>query len=207
MRPEDAAFVGSAVSRAQFPRDGLAEVAFLGRSNVGKSSLLNALTGRKGLARVSGTPGRTQTINFFRARSGRSRKEIYLVDLPGYGYTRAPGSVTQDFERMATEYLLDRPSLAVLVFLVDCRHDPQPGDQVLASLLEREGLAHIIALTKCDKIGRGELGRRVQSLGDGIGRWARSIVPVSATTGDGIPALWTAIGDALSDAATSRSES
>jgi len=205
-RPEDAAFATSAVSPAQFPRDGLAEVAFLGRSNVGKSSLLNALTGRKGLARVSGTPGRTQMVNFFRVRPGRGHQELYLVDLPGYGYSKASQSVRRDFERMATSYLIDRSPLGVVVFLVDSRHDPQPADLVLASFLDEHGFPHIIAATKADKIGRSEISKRARSLSAGVGRYARAVVPVSAQTGDGLAELWAAIFEALSDAASSRNE-
>lgn len=206
VRPEEAAFAVSAVARAQFPRDGLPEVAFLGRSNVGKSSLLNALTGKKGLARVSGTPGRTQVVNFFLVRPGRGRQSFYLVDLPGYGYARAPQAIKRDFERMATSYLLDRPPLAVAVFLVDARHDPQPADLVLADFLESHGLPHIIAATKADKIGRGEVGRRIRTLAGDVGRGARAVVPVSATTGEGLSDLWATIFDALIDAASSRRE-
>jgi GTP-binding protein len=112
-------FAGSAVSPQQFPRDGLPEVAFLGRSNVGKSSLLNALSGTRSLARVSSRPGRTQMVNFFRVND-----EMYLADLPGYGYARVPESVRRGFEGLVTSYLVGRKPLALCLFLVDARHDP-----------------------------------------------------------------------------------
>lgn len=206
VRPADAAFVVSAASRAQFPRDGLPEVAFLGRSNVGKSSLLNALTGRKGLARVSSTPGRTQIVNFFRVCPGRPRPDLCLVDLPGYGYAKAPQAVRSEFERMATSYLIGRQPLAVVVFLVDIRHDPQPADLLLARFLASEGLSFILAATKADKLGRGAVTQKVRGLNAGLGREAQAVVAVSASTGDGLPALWTSIFEAVSRAEHSSSE-
>ena len=119
-------FAGSAASPQQFPKDGLPEVAFLGRSNVGKSSLLNALVGRTGLARVSSTPGRTRIVNFFRVAEA-----LYLADLPGYGYARVPEPMRRSWERLAVSYLVGRTPLAACVFLVDVRHEPSDGDQTL----------------------------------------------------------------------------
>src|SRR5215204_1935818 len=110
-RPE-VTFAGSAAGPQQFPRDGLPEVAFLGRSNVGKSSLLNVLAGTKGLARVSQHPGRTQLVNFFRVGD-----EMYLVDLPGYGYAKVPETVRQGWERLVLSYLVNRRPLVLCVFL------------------------------------------------------------------------------------------
>ena len=115
-------FVGSAASPAGFPHDGAPEVAFLGRSNVGKSSLLNALAGVRGLARVSATPGLTRLVNFFRLAGG-GWPDLYLVDLPGYGYAKAPRTERAAWEGLVTSYLLGREPLSLCVFLVDSRHE------------------------------------------------------------------------------------
>ena len=193
-------FAGSAASPAQFPRDGLPEVAFLGRSNVGKSSLLNALSGRKDLARVSAQPGRTRLVNFFRVDD-----ELYFVDLPGYGYAKAPAAEREGWERLVTSYLLGRKPLALCLFLVDARHEAQESDEVLRDFLDHHGLPRVVAATKADKLGRGEVGRRRQELRRGVGGSALDVVPVSARTGDGIDELWRAIRGAVAPAWDHRS--
>jgi GTP-binding protein len=181
-------FAGSAAGPEQFPRDGLPEVAFLGRSNVGKSSLLNALCGQKALARVSSQPGRTQLVNFFRVED-----RCYFVDLPGYGYAKAPGNVRERWKHLVTSYLVDRAPLALCLFLVDVRHDPQPGDQTLLEYLDHYGLPRLLAATKADKLGRGEVNRRTAALARSVGVGAQGVVPVSAQTGAGVDELWRAI--------------
>lgn len=180
--------MGSAVRREQYPRDGLPEVAFLGRSNVGKSSLLNALAGRRGLARVSAQPGRTQTVNFFRVGN-----EMYLADLPGYGYARVPEKVRAGWEAIVTSYLEGRAPLALCLFLLDARHEPSEGDLTLRRWLDHFGLPYVVAATKSDKLGRAELARRLRALREGIGRAAREVIAVSAVDGTGIDALWTSM--------------
>jgi len=182
---EAVAFAGSATSPAQFPRDGLPEIAFLGRSNVGKSSLLNRLAGVKKLAHVSSTPGRTRLVNFFRYGN-----TLYLADLPGYGYARVPESERQNWERMVTSYLIDRAPLALCLFLVDVRHEPSDGDRTLGQFLDHHGLPYALVATKGDKLGRGELNRRIQALEGGLGVTSRGVVATSAETGAGIDALW-----------------
>ena len=191
-------FSGSAASPAQFPRDGLPEVAFLGRSNVGKSSLLNALAGVGGLARVSSDPGRTRVVNFFRVQGaekpgGAGRGDLYLVDLPGYGYAKAPRAVREGFERLAVSYLVGRAPLRLCVFIVDARHDPGERDSTLRGFLAHHRLPWVVAANKVDALGRGEVTRRVASIAHEVGREARDVVPVSAARGDGIEALWNAI--------------
>ena len=181
-------FAGSAASPAQFPRDGLPEVAFLGRSNVGKSSLLNALAGTRGLAHVSSKPGRTHFVNFFRVGS-----EMYLAGLPGYGYARVPRAMREGWEALATSYLLDRAALALCVFLVDARHDPTEGDETLREFLDGQGLPYVLAANKLDAVGRGQRNARLRSLESGLGRQALAVLGVSAESGEGIGALWTAV--------------
>lgn len=186
-------FAGSAAGPQQFPRDGLPEVAFLGRSNVGKSSLLNVLAGTKGLARVSQNPGRTQLVNFFRMGD-----EMYLVDLPGYGYAKVPDAVRQGWERLVLSYLVARAPLALCVFLVDTRHD-SALDERLKSWLEAEGLPYVIAATKADKLGRNDLTRRIKEIRAGLGHGAREVVAVSAETKLGVDTLWKTIRTAAAE--------
>ena len=175
----------SAASPDQFPKDGLPEIAFLGRSNVGKSSLLNVLTAQKNLARVSSTPGRTRWVNFFRYGS-----DLYLADLPGYGYAKVPEAVRLSWEHLVTSYMVDRAPLALCLFLVDVRHDPTDGDATLREFLEQNGLRYALVATKADKLGRGELARRVSALQKGLGARAQDVVAVSSQTGAGTDALW-----------------
>jgi GTP-binding protein len=192
LRKPEVIYAGSAASPHQFPVDGLPEVAFLGRSNVGKSSLLNALAGQKSLARVSGTPGRTRLVNFFRVAN-----RLYLADLPGYGYAKVPEPMRRSWERLAVSYLVGRPPLAVCVFLVDVRHEPMDGDLTLRGFLEHHGLPYLVAATKADKLGRGELSRRTRALREGLAATSLGIYPVSAVTGAGVPELWRAIRAAV----------
>lgn len=182
-RTQGARFVGSAASAEQFPRDGLPEVAFLGRSNVGKSSLLNAVTGSRGLAKVSATPGRTRLVNFFRVDD-----RYTLTDLPGYGFARVPEKERQGWERLVTSYLVGREPLALCIFLVDARHEPQPGDEMLREFLDHHRLPYLLVATKADKLGRGELKRRVDALA-GFAAGATGVMAVSALTGDGVNEL------------------
>jgi GTP-binding protein len=178
-------FAGSAASPDQFPRDGLPEVAFLGRSNVGKSSLLNALVGTRGLARVSSKPGKTQLVNFFLVE-----KEMYLADLPGYGYARVPEAMRLDWERLAESYLVGRAPLTLCVFLVDARHEPSDGDETLRNFLDESGVPYVVAANKIDKLGRGQVKTRIAALERGLAQCARSVLGVSAETGEGIDELW-----------------
>lgn len=186
--------MGSAGSPEQFPRDGLPEVAFLGRSNVGKSSVLNSLAGAKGLARVSSTPGRTQTVNFFRAGH-----ELYFADLPGYGYAKVPEAVRQGWERLVVSYLDGRDPLALCVFLVDARHEPMEGDEMLRAYLEDRRLPYVLAANKSDKLGHSERALRVAALKRWTGPRGRDVFAVSGRDGTGIDTLWAAIRGAAAE--------
>ena len=193
----EARFAGSAASPAQFPQDGLPEVAFLGRSNVGKSSLLNALAATRRLAHVSQTPGRTRLVNFFRASVERpgSRKldELYLVDLPGYGYAKAPREVRESFEELALSYLLEREALRLAVFIVDVRHEPSERDHQLREFLDGNELPWALAANKVDALSKNEARTRVRALEAGIGLTSAGVVPVSAEKGLGLGELWSLI--------------
>ncbi|HEX6739850.1 MAG TPA: ribosome biogenesis GTP-binding protein YihA/YsxC [Vicinamibacteria bacterium] len=163
-------------------------MAFLGRSNVGKSSLLNALVGSASLARVSAEPGRTRLVNFFRVGD-----EMYLADLPGYGYAKVPEAMRRGWERLVSAYLVGRAPLALCLFLVDVRHPPSEGDLTLKRFLDEQGLRYAVAATKADKLGRGELARRRRDLAAELGGGALGVTAVSATTRDGIEELWRTI--------------
>jgi len=152
----DAEFVTSVFSIEGCPRWSRAEVALAGRSNVGKSSLLNALTGIKGLARTSKTPGRTQSINLFAI--GES---LALADLPGYGYAKMPEAVARRIASSMSEYLHERENLAALVMLVDSRRGPGREELELAEIIRKRGLTLIVVATKCDKLKRSERSRAV----------------------------------------------
>jgi GTP-binding protein len=149
---QECLFVSGAADYAGLPRDTLPEVAFAGRSNVGKSSLVNALTGRKTLARTSNTPGRTRQINFFDL-GGR----LMLVDLPGYGYARAAKSEIRTWTRLIEDYLKGRVGLRRLCLLVDGRHGLKPADDELMTLLDTAAVPYRVVLTKCDKVRAADL--------------------------------------------------
>jgi GTP-binding protein len=201
-----ASFATSAAEPRQFPRDGLPEIAFLGRSNVGKSSLLNALAGAGSLARVSAQPGRTRLVNFFRVDGvarpgGRGRFPLYLVDRPGYGYAKASREVRESFERLALSYLVGREALRLCVFIVDARHEPGERDLLLRDFLSRHALPYGLAANKVDAIPRSQLRARLAALEGALGRGARFLLPVSAERGTGVPELWNEIrGAAAGDA-------
>ena len=143
-----------AVKPSQYPEDNMIEIAFAGRSNVGKSSLLNLLTNRKSLARVSGSPGKTRTINFYRIND-----EFRIVDLPGYGYAKTSKSLTEGWGEMMEKYLETRQGLRVVAQLVDIRHAPSKQDVQMYEYLRYYGLDGLVVLTKADKVSRNELNK------------------------------------------------
>ena len=148
----EARFVAGAASPSALPREGLPEIAFVGRSNVGKSSLVNALTGRRTLARISNTPGRTRQINFFDL-GGR----LTLVDLPGYGYAEASKSAVKGWTSLVRHYLQTRAALRRVCLLIDSRHGIKDADRPLMRMLDDAGVSYQIVLTKTDKAGKDEL--------------------------------------------------
>ena len=151
----DAEFLTSAFKESQYPVPDRPEIAFAGKSNVGKSSLINTLVNRKKLARTSATPGRTQSINFF--RFGRS---LYLVDLPGYGFARVPVKVKKSWQQMVETYLKNRETLKAVVVILDIRRDPASGDTDLIDWLQHYNIHPIIVLTKADKVSRQQAKKR-----------------------------------------------
>ena len=189
MKRPAAELAKSAVRPEDFPRTGLPEVAVVGRSNVGKSSLLNRLTGIKRLAFVSKTPGRTQLVNFFRFGN-----DMMLVDLPGYGFAKVPASVRNNWEAMVTGYLFDRPELCLVLLLVDSRRDPMDNDIQVRDLLEERGITYAVVATKADKTSAGESKRRHRALKQFYGADGRiPVIIFSAVSNEGRKELWKVI--------------
>jgi GTP-binding protein len=149
--------VKSAKQPDDFPRDQRPEIAFCGRSNIGKSSLLNILTNSRGLARTSSTPGRTQLINFFLVN-----EQLYFVDLPGYGYAKVPKAIKDEWGQMIENYFIDRPQLKLAVLLVDSRMPPTESDVTMKQWFDHQQIPTAIVLTKTDKISRNDLNQALR---------------------------------------------
>ena len=183
-----AEFVVSSASPRMFPTDGLPEIAFLGRSNVGKSSLMNALVGHKGLAFTSSTPGRTQTINFFRIEEG-----FYFVDLPGYGYARVPPGRQLEWKKLIERYFEERETLKLCCLILDARRGWMANDLDLKQWLEYHGRQYLVVATKFDKLNQSEQERGLRAIREeGV-----EPLPFSATTGRGVRETWQAISKTL----------
>ena len=153
-----------AVKRSQYPEDNMKEIAFAGRSNVGKSSLLNLITGRKALARVSGSPGKTRTINFYNIND-----EFRIVDLPGYGYAKVSKSVTENWGDMMEQYFSARHGLIKTVQLVDIRHEPSKQDIQMYEYLRHYGLDGLVVATKADKISKNQMNKNISVIRKALG--------------------------------------
>ena len=188
-----AQFLLSALSAAQFPKPELPEIAFLGRSNVGKSSLLNALVGEKA-ARVSSTPGRTRAINFFQVSDEKGAARRVFADLPGYGYAKISKSISAEWPSFIEPYLQERSTLALCVCLVDANVPPRPNDRQLLDWLRAANRELVVVATKIDRLSGNERARNLVGLKRGLE--VDEILPVSAKTGYGIKELWRKIGEA-----------
>jgi GTP-binding protein len=188
-------FVMSASDVSHFPAPALPEVAFLGRSNVGKSSVINALLGKK-LAKTSSTPGRTRSINFFEIRwPGKPDPELMFTDLPGYGWARLSREVSQGWASFIDPYLKERPSLALCLSLIDVNVPPQELDRQMAEFLRASGRPYLTVATKSDRLSGNQLRNAVRTLAEAYpgGR----ILPFSARTGAGRDELWQEIRQAV----------
>jgi len=184
----ESTFVTASARPDQFPSDGLPEIAFLGRSNVGKSSLINALTGRKGLAFTSSTPGRTQTINFYRIDGS-----LYFVDLPGYGYARAPKERAQQWGELAASYLSTRKNLGLSFLILDARRGWMDSDLQLKQWLESHNRRYQVIATKMDKLKQSEQEHGLRR----IRKENVEPLPFSAFTGRGVREIWQVISKTL----------
>jgi GTP-binding protein len=191
MKITSAEFIKSAFDEPDWPRDERPEIAFLGRSNVGKSSLINSLLGVKGLARTSSTPGRTQSLNFFLINN-----RFRFVDLPGYGYARVPKSIRASWGDMATNYLAKRGQLMLSIQIVDSRHEPTILDLQLNEWLAAHAKPRIVVATKSDKLSKNELRKNFERVKKTLD--AGQIIAYSATTGLGREEVWRAIEEAMS---------
>jgi GTP-binding protein len=186
-----ARFMLSASDLTHFPAPGVPEIAFLGRSNVGKSSVINALVGKK-LARTSNTPGRTRSINFYEVRrAGQPRPELLFTDLPGYGYAKVSREISDDWARFVDPYLHQRSSLALCLALVDSNIAPQESDGQLLEFLASKGRPHVIVATKCDRLSGNQLRQAMNTLGQAFA--GTPMVAFSAKTGAGKEELWNQI--------------
>ncbi|MDQ2975759.1 MAG: ribosome biogenesis GTP-binding protein YihA/YsxC [Acidobacteriota bacterium] len=191
MKITRAEFIKSAFKEADWPGDPLPEIAFMGRSNVGKSSLINSLLSSRGLARTSSTPGRTQSLNFFMINDC-----FRFVDLPGFGYARVPKAIKSTWGEMVTSYLAKRTQLVLSIHIVDSRHEPTKLDLQLHEWLEHSAKPRLIVATKSDKLSNNELR-------ESLGRVKRvfskdRVVAFSTSTGRGRDEIWRAIESATS---------
>ena len=186
MRVKSAQFKLAATTPASFPTDSRPQIAFLGRSNVGKSSLLNSLLGVKGLARTSSTPGRTQSINFFLIN-----EQFYFVDLPGYGFAKTSKENRRVWGQLIERYLAETTALVLSILLVDARHGPTPLDLQMKSWLQHFGLPFLVVSTKADKLSMGERRRAQKQAGSVLE--VEQVIPYSAGTREGMGPLWDAI--------------
>jgi GTP-binding protein len=180
-------FLLSALSAAQFPKPGVPEVAFLGRSNVGKSSLLNALVGTR-TAKVSSTPGRTRAINFFAIADQHQRHQLIFADLPGYGYAKVSKSISATWPAFIEPYLAERATLALCVCLVDANVPPRPNDRQLFDWLRAQDRAFLVVATKVDRLSGNQRTHNLAALKREL--ILDEILPVSARTGEGTRDLW-----------------
>ncbi len=183
----EVAFLKGVVALDGLPPADRIEICFAGRSNVGKSSLINALTRRKGLARTSNTPGRTQELNFFTLGDSH-----YLVDLPGYGYAKAPKDLVARWQRLLKDYLAGRPNLRRVFVLIDSRHGIKKVDEEIMELLDRAAVPFEVVFTKADKVKRGELERNLDKTRAALAGHPAAypgIVVTSSEKGTGIDTL------------------
>ncbi len=185
MRSVKSEFIKSVKDPKYFPSDNLPEVAFAGRSNVGKSSLINTLLGRKGIAKISSTPGKTRLINFFVVND-----RIRFVDLPGYGYARVPIKVRQGWRPMVEAYLRSREALCLVVVIVDIRRVPSEGDMELFQWLDHHGIKGCLVATKVDKLSRNRRKDQLALIAEALGN---KPIPFSSVTKEGKKEVWNAI--------------
>ncbi len=185
MKVTSAEFIKSATKPSEYPTGNFPEVAMAGKSNVGKSSLINVLVNRKNLARTSSSPGRTQLINFFRVNG-----KISLVDLPGYGYSKVPLEVRKTWKPMVESYLQTRQEIRLVVLILDARRGTSPDDLALLDWLDYHGIPCAIALTKADKLSQLERARQKKALAAISLLSGKTLLFFSAVMGEGKDELW-----------------
>ena len=187
VRQSSLAAIGTKFS--QYPTDGRVEIAFAGKSNVGKSTLINAMLGRKALARTSSQPGKTRTINFYDVNN-----QMYVVDLPGYGYAKAPKTEIAKWGAMIEEYLEKRETLQAIILLIDIRHEPGKNDIIMYDWLKHYGYDIIIAATKSDKLNRSQIPKHLSVIRKTLGlEQGDVLIPFSGEKKTGVSELWAEI--------------
>ncbi len=180
--------------KSKIPKNTHPEFAFAGKSNVGKSSLINSLMNRKSLARVSSSPGKTQTINYYNIND-----ELYLVDLPGYGYTKVSEEVKAQWGKMVERYLKESPMLKYVFLLIDSRHKPSENDVMMYNWIAETGVSPIVIATKIDKLKRSQIKKQLELISQTLGVDKDSrIIPFSSETKAGVEELWETISDFIS---------
>jgi GTP-binding protein len=193
MKVLSAEFVTSLADHKQAPKPSLPEIAFVGRSNVGKSSLLNCLVNRKNLAKTSGSPGKTRLINYFVINGS-----YYFVDLPGYGFAKVPHEMKKDWGKLIERYLSEQESLKLIALLVDVRHEPTDNDRAMYRWLIHFNRPTVIVATKADKISRGRWAQHIKTIRDSLGLGAEGpVILFSTVTGQGKDELWRYISQYL----------
>lgn len=171
---------------SKLPDNQLPEIAFAGKSNVGKSSLINALMNRKSYARISATPGKTQTINFYNIN-----EQLYLVDLPGYGYAKVSEKEKKEWGRLVERYLHESKQLRAVFLLIDIRHAPSANDRIMYEWITAQGYKPVIIATKLDKIKRSQTAKQLKAVRQGLGLTSgAAIIPFSAVTKQGKDEIW-----------------
>lgn len=192
MKVFDSEIVISAVGPKQYPNDALPEIALAGRSNVGKSSLINKLIARKNLARTSSKPGKTQTLNFYKIKGEKT--DLLFVDLPGYGFAKVSKQIKEQWGRMIEEYLSRREQLKAVIQVVDLRHPPTQDDRNMYDWLKHYGIHTIVVATKADKIPRGKWQKHLKVVKEELEmEKGDDLVVFSAETGQGKDEVWKAV--------------
>ena len=198
MKVNNVSLAAVGVKMSQYPDDGKPEIAFAGKSNVGKSTLINAMIGRKALARTSSQPGKTRTINFYNVED-----ILYFVDLPGYGYAKAPRTEIEKWGKMIEEYLNKRETLRGIVMLVDIRHEPGENDRLMYDWLKHYGYDIIIAATKKDKIKRSQIQKQLSLIKNTLKLAPEDrLIAFSGETKDGVEELWEELEKLIGDEKT-----
>ncbi len=189
MEVKDTSLAAIGTNFSHYPVDGRAEIAFVGKSNVGKSTLINAILGRRALARTSSNPGKTRTINFYDVNG-----LMYVVDLPGYGYAKAPKTEIEKWGKMIEEYLEKRKELRAIILLIDIRHEPGKNDVMMYEWLKHYGYDIVIAATKSDKLNRSQVPRHLSVIRKTLGLGAADVlIPFSGEKKTGVDELWAVI--------------
>lgn len=197
----NAEFILSVVHLDQLPKDRLPEIALAGRSNVGKSSLINALLGKPGLARTSNTPGRTQTLNYYRITPDAGCRPFYLVDMPGYGFAAINLASRAQWGELMESYLSTTPTLCAVMQLIDLRHPPQPLDHSMSEWLREGEHNHIVVGTKADKLPKTKVAESMLRAAEHLNVDSQATLAFSAQTGLGREKLWRWVTDTIADAA------